>query len=321
MDENKILLTAPMQGHTDAAWRHFHSALYGGTDGYLTPFMRVEKGEVRHRDLKELTTFPENSQELTPQIIFRDVMEFEMLADSILSAGYDRIDLNLRCPFPPQVKHGRGAAVINNPKLLQEINEIISSRYREVSFSVKMRLGVTEPDEWHHVIDILNDMSLSHITVHPRVARQQYAGDLDMSQFEEILKASAHPVIYNGDILTVDDIDTVMGRYPELAGVMIGRGLLARPSLAAEYKSGEVWDESRRINGILRLHKALFEYYSANLCGDTQILSKIKPFWEYLEPEIGHKSFKQIKKAMNIDKYLTAVNTIDPKKADKTIGQ
>ena len=42
----------------------------------------------------------------------------------------------------------------------------------------------------------------------------------------------------------------------------------------------------------------------------TQVLSKIKPFWEYLEWEIGHKTAKMIKKATSIEKYEKAVASI-----------
>ena len=43
----------------------------------------------------------------------------------------------------------------------------------------------------------------------------------------------------------------------------------------------------------------------------SQLLSKIKPFWEYAEEEIGRKAWKAIKKAGNVPKYRTALALIE----------
>lgn len=58
---------------------------------------------------------------------------------------------------------------------------------------------------------------------------------------------------------------------------------------------------------MLRLHDRILEYYSATLCGDSQILLKIRPFWEYAEAEIGHKALKSIRKAGTMPKYRAAL--------------
>ncbi len=310
MAEIRNIMAAPLQGHTDAAWRHFHSEIYGGIDTYFTPFLRVERGEVRPRDIKGITSSLNGNHNLIPQIIFRDAAEFEMLVDAVKEAGYDKVDLNLGCPFPPQVKHGRGAALIMAPETLKVIHETMTAKYPDTCFSAKMRLGVDDSGEWKSVVNEINDMPLTHLTIHPRIAAQQYGGELDMAQFGELLKASAHPVIYNGDILTIEGIESIGKGYRTLAGIMIGRGLLARPSLAAEWREGKEWVAAMRIDKMLQFHNSLFEYYSENLCGDAQILAKIKPFWEYLEAEIGHKPAKAIKKATSVNKYLSAINSI-----------
>ena len=310
MSEQLTIMAAPLQGYTDAAWRHFHAEIYGNIDTYFTPFMRVERGEVRMRDIRGITSQLNENHTLVPQIIFRDTDEFEMLVDAVVAEGYDRVDLNLGCPFPPQVKHGRGAALIVNSGLLKAIGEIMSAKYPDVVFSVKMRIGVTHSDEWKNIISELNDITLSHITIHPRIASQQYAGSLDMEQFAKFMSESVHPIIYNGDLLSIDDVDSMIVKYPRLSGVMIGRGLLMRPSLSAELKSGKEWDSTSRLDHIMMFHKSLFDYYSKALCGEAQILAKIKPFWEYLEQEIGRKTAKVIKKSTSVNKYLSAVSLI-----------
>ena len=43
---------APLQGYTDVIYRNAHAACFGGIDTYYTPFVRLEKGGFRHRDVR-----------------------------------------------------------------------------------------------------------------------------------------------------------------------------------------------------------------------------------------------------------------------------
>ena len=60
---------APLQGYTEAAYRNAHAAVFGGIDVYHTPFVRVDRGEFRHKDVRDI--LPENNRvaRLIPQLI------------------------------------------------------------------------------------------------------------------------------------------------------------------------------------------------------------------------------------------------------------
>ena len=300
---------APVQGHTDSAYRHFHSQIYGGDLNYYTPFIRLEKDNLRQRDVKDINSELNDNQNLVPQIIFRDERELNSLISLLKNYGVKRIDLNMGCPFPLQTGHGRGAATITNESLAQEVVKSVESN-PDISFSVKMRLGMSDPDEWKILLPYLNKINLSHVTLHPRIAKQQYGGDVDLSQFEAFLAESKNPVIYNGDIKKPEDYNDIIQRFPTVSGVMIARGALGRPSLFNELKDGKEWDKATRLAKMLEFHRLLFNHYSNVLCGDAQIISKIKPFWEYAEEEIGRKPWKAIKKAVNLAKYQSAIALI-----------
>lgn len=302
---------APVQGHTDAPYRHFHNLIYGDTASgvtFFTPFIRLENGSIRQRDLKDLASNLNEGTHIVPQIIFRDATELDALVEILKKEGVKEIDLNMGCPFPLQTGHGRGAATIADEELGAAVARMVAAN-PDITFSVKMRLGMTDPDEWKTLIPVLNTVSLSHITVHPRIARQQYGGDLYLDRFAGILSESTNPIVFNGDIRTPQDFKSIETKFPEIAGIMTARGILGRPSLIAEAEQGE-WDHAKRIETMLAFHRELFNYYSETLCGDTQILSKIKPFWEYAEEEIGRKAWKNIRKAVNIAKYNSAVAMI-----------
>lgn len=300
---------APVQGHTDAAWRHFHNDIYGGNLRYFTPFIRNEKGDFRKHDIKDFTSDLNENIDITPQVIFKNLDELRPLLDGLQKIGTKRIDLNTGCPFPLQTARGRGAGFIANREEYAKLPDLLKE-YPGIDFSLKMRLGFNDPEEWKGVIDFINQMPLSQVTMHPRIAKQQYGGETNLEQFTEFLEQSQHPVIYNGDLRTPDDILKIYQRFPEIAGVMTARGILARPSLAAEYISGKELDRVERIEKMLQFHRQLLNHYESTLCGDSQILSKIKPFWEYAEEEIGRKPWKAIKKAVNMAKYHSAVALI-----------
>lgn len=300
---------APVQGHTDAAYRHFHSQIYGGNQTYYTPFIRLEKGGIRTRDIKDITSGLNDNNHLIPQIIFRDDHELKSLIAQLKELGVKEIDLNMGCPFPLQTGHGRGAATIANEELAKQVVKSIKEN-PEVSFSVKMRLGFQDPEEWKKLLPYLNEVELKHISLHPRVAKQQYGGEVNKIQFGEFLKESINPVVFNGDIHTPEDMDAIIKEFPKISGIMVARGILARPSLFSEFMHHKEWEKEERISKMLEFHKLLFQHYASVLCGDSQIISKIQPFWEYAEEEIGRKPWKSIKKASNISKYQTAIASI-----------
>ncbi|MDE6323828.1 MAG: tRNA-dihydrouridine synthase family protein [Paramuribaculum sp.] len=312
-DSQFAIMSAPLQGLTEAEFRQTHTQLFPMSRHpmrYFTPFVRIEKGEPRRRDIRDATSAPLSGQAATPQIICRDAEEFTILTNALAERGIDRIDINLGCPFPPQVRRGRGAGLLGSPERLGGIADAMRS-FPAISFSVKMRLGASDAREWTDSIGIINSMPLEFVAIHPRTATQLYSGDLLLDQFAETLSATAHPVIYNGDITEPGQIDRLRERFPKIAGVMIGRGLLMRPSLCVEWEQGAQWPEEQRRAMALRLHAEILDQYRQRLSGDSQILSKIKPFWEYIGTPFDRKAVKKIIKAGTIANYLTAVAALE----------
>lgn len=300
---------APLQGYTDNAYRNVHNAILGGIEAYYTPFIRIERGELRKKDIRE--ALPENDRtgKLIPQIIVRDVDEFCFLVDKLREMGHSRIDVNMGCPFPMQTHKGRGAGLLSTPDKATEVLNAINAT-GDVDFSIKMRLGNESPEDCFCLMSALNETRLTHITMHPRIATQQYKGEVDLERFGRFVGECSHNVIYNGDLASVDDVKRIEKLFPSVKGVMIGRGLLMRPSLAVEYATGEVMSDEKLLKKVMRMHDELFEEYSQTLQGDGHLLMKMKTFWEHLENVIGRKQYKLIKKAINMAKYNTAIAMI-----------
>ena len=292
---------APLQGFTESAYRLAHSKFAPGIHTYYSPFLRLEKGDIRTKDLRDLQT--EHPYHLVPQIIVRDVEEFNLLTKAVTELGFKEIDINMGCPYPMQTKSGRGSGILPQPEKVREILDAISAS--NIQFSIKMRLGLTSPEECLQLLPLLNEAPLAHITLHPRIGIQQYKGALDFETFDKFYSECKHLLIFNGDIADIKDIQYIETRYPKLAGIMIGRGLLANPVLAAQYAGLPCGTATETL---LKIHADIAADYARRLQGNAQILDKIRPFWTYAD--LPKKIRKKIEKSRTLEEYLEAVNEL-----------
>lgn len=301
---------APLQGYTEAPYRMIHNQVCGGIDAYYTPFIRLEHGQIRKKDLRE--ALPENNQGVcvVPQVIAADASEFLALSEKLISLGHKRIDINMGCPFPPQTRMGHGSGILPHPEKVAEILGEAKRLTKDqgISFSMKMRLGQESPAEAMALLPLLNDTPLTHITMHPRVGKDQYKGELDMESFKLFYEQSANPIVFNGLIASAEDIGRISAEFPKLAGVMIGRGLLSRPTLAWEFLNSKTLTEAEVQQKIYEMHSKLLTHYETAIeGGESQLVDKMHAFWEYMEPLFGHKAVKKILKSGSLRNYKEAV--------------
>lgn len=298
---------APLQGFTTATYRKLHHTIWGGVEKYYTPFVRLEKGDFRRKDLNDIA--PENNigTPVIPQMLPGNADELRHMTHLFLSQGYTQADINMGCPFPPIALHGRGSGILPHCDKICEILRA-TEEFSEMKFSVKMRLGWQSPDDWHNIIDLLNNTPLQHITMHPRTGKMLYKGSVITEQFDEFYKQCKHPVIYNGDIQTIDDIQNIQTKYPKLSGIMLGRGLLARPYLSALITNKIELDTTSIINRTQEFHNAIYDELASTSQGDTQLLSRAHSIWEYFLPHVPRKERKAIIKSSSPAQYLHAVD-------------
>ena len=300
---------APLQGLTESAFRLAHSKFAPGIHTYYTPFLRLEKGEVRAKDLRDLEA--DHPYHLIPQIIVRDVDEFNTLTKAVTDLGFKEIDINMGCPYPMQTKSGRGSGILPHIEkvceILNAVNQLsqAANASEGIKFSIKMRLGLESPDESMQLLPLLNEASLAHITLHPRLGIQQYKGALNFEAFDTFYQECKHPLIFNGDITDLKEIQYIETRYPKLAGIMIGRGLLANPVLAAQYAGLPC---GTAIETLFKIHADVAADYARRLQGNAQILDKIRPFWTYAD--LPKKIRKKIEKSKTLEEYMEAVNEL-----------
>ena len=313
MSQNAIkIYQAPLQGATDFDFRKALAESFGGIDKYFIPYLSYGKGrEIKKSQLREV--FPENNVSLpvVPQVLFSDHAELSDLVSILIDYGYAEINLNLGCPYPMATNKGRGAAWLEKPEALREILQQLYAKGFPAKFSVKMRAGMKNDQDAKAIFGVLNQFSLEEIIFHPRTASQMYDGKANPHLFAEAISDVKHPMVYNGDIFTVTDLQEIQALLPEQNSLMIGRGLLTNPALAAQLK-GEIFEPKALRIKMREFHDLLLEAYSARLQGDGHIVMKMSQFWIYFSEsfENPHKAMKLVKKSSSLLKYNAAVTEI-----------
>jgi len=313
MTQNTIkIYQAPLQGFTDFDFRKALAESFGGVDKYFIPYLSYGKGrEIKKSQLREV--FPENNESLpvVPQVLFSDQAELYDLITILIDYGYQEINLNLGCPYPMATNKGRGAAWLEKPETLNEILHQLYGKDFPAKFSVKMRAGMTNDQDAQAIFGILNQFPLEELIFHPRTASQMYDGKANPQLFAEAISLVKHPLVYNGDIFSVADFQELQSLLPEQNSLMIGRGLLTNPALAAQLK-GEVFEPKALRKQMREFHDQLLDAYSARLQGDGHIVMKMSQFWTYFSVsfENPHKAMKLVKKSSSLLKYNAAVTEI-----------
>lgn len=298
---------APMEGITTYVYRNAYSRYFGSLDKYFTPFIASKK--MNRRELREV--MPEHNTGLTviPQILTNKADEFLLISAQLKQLGYDTVNLNLGCPSGTVTARRRGAGFLSIPDELERfLYEIFEKS--PLKISIKTRIGIESVDEWTHILEIYEKFPLDELIIHPRLQKELYKYTPHKEAFASALSRSlTYPVCYNGDITSVSQFNSLLDEIPEIKCIMLGRGILKNPFLAAQLKNP---DTKKDVNLLRAFHDEIFEGYASWMSGETPTLFKMKDLWTYLSQsfENSQKHLKKIRKASGYAEYNAAVNCI-----------
>ena len=306
-----ILSLAPFQGITDSVYRNLYKEYFTGIDKYYTPFFTgIHKDNSRSLRGEEIDVNCNDVNTLTPQILGNDAEEIIRFASQCKMMGYKEINLNMGCPFPRVANKVRGCGLMAEPKRVNELFDKIFNNI-DIKFSLKCRLGYYQDTEIDELIDGFNTYPFSEIVIHPRIGKQLYTGNADVDRFAELVPKINRPLVYNGDIFTVEDFNRISAKLSDVKMFMLGRGLLTNPFLADEIK-GKTFDNEERKK---KLHHFVVSLYLERLRhagGSPKIIGCMKEMWSYLMNsfEDPQNIWRKIKKINNLDVYEETVEII-----------
>ena len=317
-----LLSLGPFQGITDAPFRNVFKRHFGGIDKFYTPFFTGihKEGHAKNLQGEEIDPRCNDVETLTPQILSTDAEEILRFAKQCKELGYKEINLNMGCPFPRVANKKRGCGLLPYPDKVEAMLDRVFEEI-DIKFSVKCRLGYFSPEEIDAILPIFNKFPLSELIIHPRIGKQLYKGEADVERFKELMPQINAPLVYNGDIVSVESFErihntlndgpstlrgtsgaTSSGTCKTIVQFMLGRGLLANPFLAEDIKASVIKNRNNKaIQGsdsldcfvprndakrqTERLHNYVLDLYEDRLRhagGSPKVLGRMKELWSYL---------------------------------------
>ncbi|MGI9406451.1 MAG: tRNA dihydrouridine synthase, partial [Hyphomicrobiaceae bacterium] len=142
--------------------------------------------------------------------------------------GADIVDINMGCPARKVTGGASGSALMRNlDHALTLIDAVVGAV--KVPVSLKMRLGWDEASiNAPELARRAEAAGVQMLTVHGRTRCQFFKGHADWRRITDVKRAVAIPVITNGDIETLSDIQQALALSGADA-IMIGRGAYGAP--------------------------------------------------------------------------------------------
>jgi tRNA-dihydrouridine synthase B len=297
------LFLAPMAGITNSAFRRLLSD-FGGYGALATEMLSVSA--FLHEDPGKSAFSRRRACEgsVIYQIRTSGAEDLETAFEKLRAQDPLAIDLNLGCPAPEIQHGGSGAALFRDFERLKFVLHRIRTCY-DGTLTVKCRLG-DEPERWRgpftERLRLFEDFNVHAITVHPRYSTEKLKRRARWSEFPWIAAQTRLPVIGNGDVRSLKDVENNRGWFSPLAGLMLGRIAAQKPWIFCEFSGvtlpeinhAEIWD---------RLYR-----YTLEDMPPERAIGRLKEFTAHFSNNFffGHELYKGVLRASNVDQARAA---------------
>ena len=300
---------APMEGITTFVYRNAFAHYYGGIDKYFTPFLSNKN--LSYKEINEISPEHNKGFVVVPQILTNQAEVFVSIAAKLADYGYREVNLNLGCPSGTVVAKKRGAGFLSTPDSLDAFLEEIFNKC-PLTISIKTRIGMESVDEWEKLLTVYGKYPLKELIVHPRLQKEFYEGTPHVETFRMAQgMLPMFPLCYNGDIVSKAAYDAVTSKLMPLENIMLGRGVLANPTLpmALKAQTPEAVPNAEDLKRFRAFHDEILEGYRELMSGDQPALFRMKELWTYMRKYLclTDKQMKQIHKSKRIDEYWSII--------------
>lgn len=250
----KIVL-APMEGVVDHLMRDMLSRV-GGFDLCVTEFIRVVStqlpNKVFYRFCPELHNqgYTPNGTKVKIQLLGQDPHWLALNAARAIELGSHGVDLNFGCPAKTVNKSKGGAVLLQYPETLYEIVKAVREAVpAEHEVTAKVRLGYEDTTLAIENAQAIESAGASSLVVHARTKTDGYKPPAYWDWIAKIKSQTSIPLIANGEIWSYQDAKNCIAQS-HTQDIMLGRGALAMPNLAAVIKHGEqpyTWEQVKAL--------------------------------------------------------------------------
>ncbi len=229
------LVLAPMQDITDLPFMQL-SARYGGPDLFVTEYFRVHADYKLEAIILRSITENRSGLPVIAQMIGQDIPSLVRTARELQRHPVAGIDLNLGCPAPIVCRKDAGGGLLRYPDRIDAILGALRQNISGVNFTVKCRLGFSDPGEFSRLLEVFARHDLDGLTVHGRTVTDGYRTAVKPHCIAAAVAALPCPVIANGNAV---DVPTALAmlRQSNAAGLMIGRGAIRNPWLFSQLRA------------------------------------------------------------------------------------
>jgi len=229
---NRVLL-APMSGVSDRPFRRLAAAHGAGL--VVSEMVASEELALGNPETAMRAEATGNSLHVV-QLAGREPHWMAEGARAAADAGADIIDINMGCPAKRVTTGYSGSALMRDLDHAMTLVEATIAA-SPVPVTLKMRLGwddasVNAPELARRA----EAAGIAMVTVHGRTRCQFYKGKANWKAIAAVREAISIPLIANGDIASIADVETVLARSGA-DGIMIGRGAYGRPWLPGHIAS------------------------------------------------------------------------------------
>jgi len=270
------LILAPMDGISDSPFRGICRDL--GSAMVVTEFINALDVLEDNPRYPKRTIFDEDQRPVSLQILGNEPERMLAAAIPLVKAVRpDILDINLGCQSKNVTSRGAGAALLCRPDLVARIFSLMTHEF-SIPVTGKIRLGWDEDSlNYLEIAKIIEDNGGAMVAVHGRTRKQAYRGEARWEPIREVKQALQIPVIGNGDVITVTDIDRIK-HETGCDAVMIGRAAVPNPWIFSRLDRDQV-SPQQALQTILAHFKAIVTYY-----GEPGVITFRKYLKAYLAP-------------------------------------